>query len=116
MPSTKNSVDFNPALKFARSDQRGVSILATSETAVAAGRFDKFVADLLEKRRPIFQGPHLLVVPLATAFEGLTNQADLRAFLKELPNACHWGDGLYVTWDREHAPTIGRTRGLWQRV
>lgn len=108
MPSTKNSVDFNPALKFARSDQRGVSILATSETAVAAGRFDKFVVDLLEKRDEVFQHPHLLIVALATAFEGLTNEADLRAFLKELPNACHWGDGLYVTWAREQG--IARRR------
>lgn len=108
MPSMKNFADFNPALKFDISEKRGVSILATSETAVSTNRFDQFIERLLEKQNDLFQDPCLLIVALAAAFEGLTNEADLLAFLKQLPNACHWGDGAYVTWVREQG--IARRR------
>lgn len=106
--SSVKRFDINPALKFDISEKRGVSILATSETAVAADRFDQLIAHILGKRDDAFKNPALLIVALATAFEALTNESDLRAFLEQLSNAGHWGNGVYVTWAREQG--IARRR------
>lgn len=103
MSARRKDTESNPLLKFCVSQKRGVSILATSATADAADRFDQFITRILEKRDHFLESPELLIVALSTAFEALTNETDLRAFLNQLSEASHWGGGEYVTWTRERS-------------